>query len=280
MSNSCIVCGSDEHRSLYPGILKCRKCGYVFADHALSDRDISRLYGRDEFFIAGEYSNYVEDKEVFQKNFNLRLEVLERFLERERHNHLLEVGSAYGFFLGMVRDRFNSVTGIDIASDAVEFSRREFDLEVVCEDFLQHDFGNREFDVACMWDTIEHLCDPHLYLKKLSEHMKPGSLFALTTGDIASINARVRGKSWRLLHPPIHLHYFSKRTLSLILNKYGFEVVHCSYSGFYRSLDNVLYNVFDLRNRKPTAYKLLRRISGGDFYLNLYDILFMIARKN
>ena len=60
-----------------------------------------------------------------------------------------------------------------------------------------------------MWDTIEHLKRPDLFVQKAAADLRPGGLIALTTGDIGSLNARLRGARWRMIHPPTHLHYFS-----------------------------------------------------------------------
>ena len=46
---------------------------------------------------------------------------------------------------------------------------------------------------------------------------------ALTTGDIGSVNARLRGHKWRMIHPPTHLHYFSAETMKALLDRHGFR---------------------------------------------------------
>jgi hypothetical protein len=46
-------------------------------------------------------------------------------------------------------------------------------------------------------------------------------------------------------------------------------------------LDNVAYNILVLRWKQPKIYQLLKRsrLTKIDFYLNLYDIMYVIARK-
>lgn len=278
--DKCIVCGSAHSGQLYAGILKCQDCGYVFADTCLTDEELLELY-RKNYFFGDEYSNYLADKRAIQKNFKLRLKVLRAFLNPIHHRCLLEIGSAYGFFLDIVRDDFDRVQGIDITEDGVRYAREQLSLEVIQADFLKHDFGNQKFDVVCLWDTIEHLRCPDLYLEKISKHMNEGSLLTLTTGDIESLNGRLKKNRWRLLHPPTHLHYFSRRTLRKILDRYEFDVIYDRYCGFYRSINNVAYNILVLRREKPALYNILRRSGflNFDFYLNLYDIMYIIARK-
>jgi SAM-dependent methyltransferase len=276
----CAVCGSSSSKPFYAGILKCPDCGYVFADLHLSDKDFFELYRRDYFF-GDEYSDYVAEKKALQKNFELRLKVLRDFIDPSRHKKLLEVGSAYGFFLEVAKNHFESVQGIDITEDGVRYSRESLNLDVIHADLLQHDFGKQTFDLVCMWDTIEHLREPGLYLARIAALMEKGSLIAITTGDIGSVNAWLKKDKWRLIHPPTHAHYFSRKTLGRMLDDLGFEVIYKRHCGFYRSVGNVAYNIFVSRKKWGWIYNLMLRsgLTSLDFYLNLYDIMYVVARK-
>jgi hypothetical protein len=280
-TSHCIVCDNrDAVAPLYPGILRCGACSYVFADMRLTDEELFELYN-EEFFTGAEFSDYAGDEKFFRKNFALRYRELRPFLDPARHQHLLEIGSAYGFFLDEVRERFASVQGIDITDAGVRYARDELKLDVVQADFLAHDYGAQKFDVVCMWDTIEHLREPHRYVEKIAAHTEAGALLAITTADIESFNARLRKEKWRMIHPPTHLHYFSPQTIARLLDSYGFEVVSNRYCGFYRSIGNMAYNILVLRQQKPQFYQPLERIGIGGlgFYLNLYDIMHVIARR-
>jgi SAM-dependent methyltransferase len=280
-SAACIVCGrAGAGAPLYPGILKCRACGYVYADMRLTDEELFELYN-EQFFTGAEFSDYAADERFFRRNFQLRFRALKPFLDPARHRTLLEIGSAYGFFLAEVRPHFAHVEGIDITDAGVRFARERFGLDVAQADFLAHDYGARTFDVVCLWDTIEHLRAPHRYVAKIARHTEPGALVCVTTADADSLNARLRGARWRMIHPPTHLHYFSAATLARLLGNYGFEVVYNRYCGFYRSLGNVAYNILVLRQHRPRLYRWLERtgLTGFGFYLNLYDIMYVIARR-
>ncbi len=278
--NPCIVCGRDNAAPLYPGLLRCRACDYVFADMRLTDAELFQLYNED-FFTGAEFSDYAADAKFFRKNFALRLRELKKFLDPARHRRLLEIGCAYGFFLDVVRNEFAHVEGIDITDAGVRYAREELRLDVVQADFLAHDYGAEKFDVVCMWDTIEHLRAPQAYVAKIAAHTDRGALLALTTGDIESVNARLRKDRWRLIHPPTHLHYFSPKSIARLLDAHGFDVVYNRYCGFYRSIGNMAYNVLVLRQQKPQLYRPLERLGVGGlgFYLNLYDIMYVIARR-
>jgi predicted TPR repeat methyltransferase len=280
VSRTCTICGNPDNTLYSEGVVKCKACGFVFADLDLTEAELFKLYHRDYFF-GEEYSNYLADQTVIQKNFKLRLEELKKYLSSSRHKKLLEIGSAYGFFLLLARDCFQSVQGIDITEDGVRYCTERLGLNVLKSDLLQTDLGDQKFDVVCLWDTIEHLANPHLYVQKISQHTDSGALLALTTGDIESLNARVKKRNWRLLHPPTHLQYFSKRTIERLLEQNQFEVVSNRYCGFYRSVDNISYNLFVLRSGIPSLHRAISRVGLGrqSLYLNLYDIMHVIAKK-
>jgi predicted TPR repeat methyltransferase len=277
----CLVCGNMEPAvPLYRGIVRCAVCGHVSADMRLTDEELFALY-TEQFFTGAAYSDYMADERFMRKNFGLRLRELENFLNPQRHKRLFEIGSAYGFFLDEVRDRFESVEGIDVTDAGVAYAHERLGLNVVQGNFLAYGYGAQKFDVVCLWDTIEHLRSPDRYLEKIAAHTDAGALLAITTGDIQSINARLRRGQWRMIHPPIHLHYFAPQTLTRLLERHGFKVVYNRYCGFYRSFGNVVYNILVLRRKRPWLFRQLERIglANWGFYLNLYDIMYVIARR-
>lgn len=280
MSTRCILCDCERLDAYCQGIVRCHNCNLVFADTELTDQELLNLYGQ-EYFFGEEYGDYLADRRVHARNFGLRLEVLETFLDPSRHRSLLEIGSAYGFFLDLARHRFDSVVGMDISREGVEFTQKELGLKAIQGDFLDQDLGSRTLDVVCMWDVVEHLRAPHLYFEKISAHSAPGSLIALTTGDVESLNARLRKEKWRLIHPPTHLYYFSKKTIAAMLAKYGYEVIYSRYCGLYRSLNNIVWTVVEMKGRVPGLYGVMKRAGILDWsvYLNLFDILYVIGRK-
>ena len=46
-----------------------------------------------------------------------------------------------------------------------------------CGDYLNTDL-RRQVDIVAMWDTIEHLKRPDLFIKKMASDIKPGGLLS------------------------------------------------------------------------------------------------------
>jgi SAM-dependent methyltransferase len=278
-SRQCLVCGGTLAGSALPGLLVCGVCSFTTADLTVSDAELSRLYG-PEYFAGQEYMNYVAERPLIGRHFKTRLNRLLRYVADPRSKRLFEIGSAHGFFLEIAREYFQSVEGIDISVAAATYARVQLHLPVTAGEFLTHEMSG-PVDVVCLWDTIEHLRDPHLYIEKAASYLRPGGAIALTTGDIGSWMARWRGARWRQIHPPTHLHYFSKSTLTRLLERHGFTVAYAGYDGMYRSVDTMAYILLNIKRSRPRIYGALKNagLLNWNLYLNLYDIVYMIATK-
>lgn len=275
----CLVCGGPYVPSKLPGLLKCHYCSFVTADLKLSQSELENLY--DQTYFAGqEYKDYLGERALIEKHFRVRLQRLLQYVPDAKTKKLFEIGSAYGFFLTVARGYFASVEGIDISRVAVDYAATVLGLPVHAGDFMEYPL-EQKLDVVCLWDTIEHLSAPHLYIEKVAANMNLGGIIAITTGDVDSVVARLRGKRWRQIHPPTHLHYFSKATLSNLLLKHGFRPRYCGYEGMYRSLDTIAYIILNIKHKQPEVYSALKKagLLHFDLYLNLYDILFVVAEK-
>jgi len=264
----CVVCEtpSARPRTHWPelGIVRCPKCGHIFWNGSLPD-DACRVLYSERYFREGEYSDYQADRALLQRNFRRRARLVRRHTSGDA---LLEIGSAYGFFLDLVRDRFR-VQGFEICEQAAASAREQLRLPVRSDDFLACELDER-FDAVCLWDVIEHLERPDLFLRKIASLMAPGGHLFLTTGDISSPIARLRGRNWRLVHPPTHIHYFGRETIARLLERFGFEIVEIRHPGAWRSFHQLVATLL----RWPNA----RRYIPGAFYLNLYDIMCLVAR--
>lgn len=271
---TCICCGSHHFQHYFKGLLRCTSCRHAVANLDLEAINSKDIYSMD-YFEQGEYLDYVKDRSCFEKNFQKRLTSLRKIRPGGK---LLEIGSAGGFFLNLAQAHFQTV-GYEICEEMADYGRGHFNLNIKSTDFIQDDFSDASFDVVVMWDVIEHLTHPDQFLHKIKTILNKEGIVALTTGDMGSLMAQIQGPSWRLIHPPTHVHYFTKESMKMFLNRQGFEVISIEYPGYYRSVSQMLHGIFG------TNKGLWDRIeksswSGWPVYLNLFDIMQVIARKS
>ena len=278
---ACRVCGSNEgFKHVLDQLDQCRVCGFV-TFHAFNPSELLEIYNED-YFTGDEYPDYVGQQDALRRSMRNHLKQMWRY--HPRLDSLLEVGCAYGFFLEEARAYFRKVSGVDICTTPTTYAKEQLGLNVYCDDFLTKDFNNSRFDVICMWDTIEHLLAPEAYLEKARHLLTKDGMLFLTTGDIDSFNARLRGANWRQIHPPSHLHYFSRQTITLLLDRLGFRVTGIETTSYYHTVFNIFASIRS-RDGKGSRIasmslallgeKLSRRLG---FWINLGDIMFVAAR--
>ena len=275
----CVVCGeSDQFDPTLDILARCRACGFVTWRGEQPEQE---LY--DERYFAGvDYPDYLGNEAALRRSMRRHLEQM--FRHAPQRGSLLEIGCAYGFFLDEARRHFRRVVGLDIAAGPAAAAHQRFQVETVAGDFLRLPFDEQVFDVICMWDTIEHLARPDLFIAKARRLLRPGGHLFLTTGDISSFNARRRGAAWRQIHPPSHVHYFSRQSIARLLGRHGFSPIGFETAAYYHSMHNVL-GTLALRGGvggKVSAAAL--RVIGAErarrigFWINLGDIMFVAAR--
>jgi SAM-dependent methyltransferase len=245
----------------------------------LSDDELKALYSLN-YFAGEEYLDYEMEKPALQNNFRRRLKHLRRL--HPDGGHLMEIGCAYGYFLEVAKEHFE-VSGCDIAVEATAAAREKLGLDVVTGDFLAMDPPERPHDLVCLWDTVEHLRDPELYLAKAARELRTGGTLVLSTGDIGALLPRIQGESWRLIHPPTHLHYFSAKSITRLLSGLGFSRVEVKYDAFWRSADAVAFRLLATPQTRATAglYRLAKKLGLLGFYfpVNTGDLMTVIAHK-
>jgi 2-polyprenyl-3-methyl-5-hydroxy-6-metoxy-1,4-benzoquinol methylase len=245
----------------------------------MADMDVTSLNSKDiysiDYFQQGEYLDYIKDRACFEKNFQKRIKSICQYRSSGR---LLEIGSASGFFLNLANKHFES-TGYEICEEMAAYAKNNLALNIKSVDFLQDNISPNHYDIAVMWDCIEHLAHPDHFLKKIHSGLKKGGVIALTTGDIGSFMAKVQGHKWRLIHPPTHVHYFTRQSMAIFLKNHGFEILKIQYPGFYRSFRQMFYGLFV--NKKSRLWDSINTSPWAEtpFYLNFFDIMLVIARK-
>jgi len=283
MKDHCLVCGNKDFEAIYDStLLKCRYCGFVTANLSISEAELKEIY-TENYFKGEEYADYLRDKGVLQKNFNNRLEFIFSKFDRKKLSNVLEIGCAYGFFAQVLNEKIKGAefVGLDIAAEAVRYGKETLGQNLKCEDHLQYPPPHKKYTDTFMWDVIEHLPDPEKVIKKVSDETERGGRIYITTGDIDTLVPRFKKQKWRMIHPPSHLHYFSKKTISLLLEKNGFEVKYVKYPAVLRSMKLVFYALFMLKKKENKLISgIYNRIPEKWYFpFNSFDIMFVIAEK-
>lgn len=201
---------------------KCLNCGHVFVSPLPTKSENESHY---KISYTPNYLN--ENKAWFQVLADKRMGIVQRLYSDPANRHLLDIGSGYGFFLERARVQGWKTLGIEIAAEPLEFSRREFKLQVIAADTLEALAAIEEesFDVITLWHVLEHLEKPGEVIEEAVIRLKNGGHLIINSPNLASAIFKLVGRRWSWIYTPGHLQYFSIHPLSRWLEEMGLFIV-------------------------------------------------------
>jgi 2-polyprenyl-3-methyl-5-hydroxy-6-metoxy-1,4-benzoquinol methylase len=226
----CAICGQTETELVYVksgyAIGRCVRCGLVYANPRAPQRAILARYSADYFWTEYLPSLGVVDGHYDLAAFDARYAVLLQMLsQRTPGRRLMEVGSGAGFFLKAAERAGWQVTGIELSTEGSRFAADRLGLEVLSDRVENLPFEPGSYDVAAMFEVIEHLFDPRAVLSALAGALAPGGTLVITTPNFDSASRFLLGVDWAVLSPLEHVYYFREESLRRLLEAAGFSQV-------------------------------------------------------
>ncbi len=229
-SRDCPVCGGKEAEAwLRKGeiqLVRCRQCGMIYVNPVPEEYASGQYYdrlGTDYYLSAAKLES---DYAAVRFERELRL-----FRKHCQRGAVLDVGCSSGAFLFQLNQHFPScydVLGTDVSGPALDYAESR-GVAVVRGNFLEQDFGGRQFDALTFWAVLEHLAAPREFLEKAASVLKPGGLCFVLVPNMRSLAVRCLGARYRYIYPQ-HLNYFTKTTLTLLVeDRYSVMEFSCTH---------------------------------------------------
>ena len=217
VSRDCPVCGrNDAAAYLQKGelrLVRCRLCAMIYANPVPPEFASGQYYDR----AGADY--YLSPAKLQSDYAAVRFErELRLFGKHCPSGAVLDVGCCSGAFLFQLNQRFPGcyqILGTDVSGPPLDYAEGR-GVAVVRGDFLEHDFGQKQFDAVTLWAVVEHLLEPGRFLAKAAAVLKPGGLCFVLVPNMKSLAARVLGARYRYLYPQ-HLSYFTPATLKRLV---------------------------------------------------------------
>lgn len=155
---------------------------------------------------------------------------------------LIDVGCGTGEFMIQLRNRFDSLVGVDVNSNAIAFASKKVEaysnVSLYEGEVNTFHFPSRHFDVCLCLDVLEHVENLFSFLKEIYRILRPnGELFVTVPNWYDKII------SGTLKRNPFHLNTFTPWTWMRCLRKAGFELK------YYRAVEFPILQ-WDLLARK------------------------------
>ncbi len=252
----CAVCGSSRFTLVYPAtiadpaadpapfysssraaaghldIVRCAECGMLFTNPRDDDATLARVYASLQDAV------YDVEEENRQRTAHAFFELVQRF--QPQPARLIDVGCATGVFVTVAQQARWQVIGLEASAWAVDQARQRAPTATIVTGLLEEvTLAPSSFEVATLWDVLEHVRSPRETLQRIRTWLTPNGLLFLNLPNADSTVARLLGKRWVLLLRE-HLWYFSPDTLASLLQTCGFDLIYVRPNRVHFSLANVL----------------------------------------
>ncbi len=132
---------------------------------------------------------------------------------------VMDIACGVGYGSAYLAKKAKSVMGVDINQPSIDFAKKIFtdsNLSYICMDATKVNFDKR-FDKIVSFETIEHLVDDELFVKKLNESLKSyGKL-------ICSVpNQTIFPYDKKIV--PFHIKHYTVDDITSLLSRNGFVV--------------------------------------------------------
>ena len=158
-------------------------------------------------------------------------------------NRILDIGCGSGMLLFQFRDNFKQLVGLEYSKHrlkqaSVNLAEQDF---IAVQGSAEHmpEIESNSIDRIVSADTIEHIPDVYTATSEMFRVLKPGGELVINTPNVAFIKKRIllvlgrfpstsqnnEGIGSDILFDGGHLHYFTYRSLRIVLEKAGFNMV-------------------------------------------------------
>jgi len=138
---------------------------------------------------------------------------------------VLEIGSAKGYFLAVLKTLGWTVFGVEISAVAGKFAREKFNIPV-CTGTLEEYAAQPNYEswpLVLAFDVLEHVTDPDDFIAQLNRVTITGGVVILVTPNGGSANIGSLQAAWSGFNP-FHIFIFNSENLKQLLTRHGFEV--------------------------------------------------------
>lgn len=232
-------CGNSQLETYSPEYLRCPACETLVIARApdpswlISIKDESGFYGRSyyEKYLIEEFG-FPSLPERARTDLPERCLYWLRTLLRYRlpPGKALEIGSAHGGFVALLRWVGYDATGLEVSPWLVEFAQRTFEVPMLLGPIEQQALEPESFDVIALMDVIEHMPDPAGAMRRCAELLRPGGVVLIQTPCFpeGKTHAQLVAENAPFLSTmviPHHLFLFSRKSITRLLGEAGLRYV-------------------------------------------------------
>lgn len=226
---TCPLCHRDDYELydrkrigvIFVHLKICHSCGMVFQSPRLTPKSLKSYYN-GEYRAEHHLKGPLLSSKAFEKG-QRRGNYIFDFLRASNVSMEDKIVYEYGCGFGGILDYFKSngcVTyGCDLDRKAVEYGKSR-GLDLHHGDIQTLESIEIKPDIVILSHLLEHIADPHSFLKRIRKIMKADSCLYIEVPG-----SKRPEKLWKRTIQPGHLMYFDLETLKKMVQKCGFSIV-------------------------------------------------------
>jgi 2-polyprenyl-3-methyl-5-hydroxy-6-metoxy-1,4-benzoquinol methylase len=181
-----------------------------------------------------EYKDYGYVDDNFSCAHGYLLNTIEKLLNSGEHKSILDMGCGNGVVANFLISKGFDVYGTDASSSGIQIANKKnpgrFFIQDLSSNEIPPEIRNKQFDTVISTEVVEHLYDPRKYIGICKSILKYGGWVIISTpyhGYLKNLILSIFNH-WDKHHTPLwdggHIKFWSKRTLTVLLEEQGFKV--------------------------------------------------------
>jgi 2-polyprenyl-3-methyl-5-hydroxy-6-metoxy-1,4-benzoquinol methylase len=158
-------------------------------------------------------------------------------------------------FLRVLKDQGNNdVCGVDVSIEQVAHCQDINQIRAF-RDLNQIPTGE-QFDLVCLYAVLEHVPNPREVMRDSVERLSIGGRLIVDVPNYRSLYRVLTGKQWLWLIPPVHLGYFSPKSMRKLAATASLEIDYRSTKSTSTYTYILLHHVFAILGKELPSTSL------------------------
>ena len=280
----CNICNSDDYDVLFPAgkaqvhqIVKCKNCGLIYSNPqtdnvgAVEKNYLEFTNGTSDAAFEEALKDFTPEKNQYLKKQFLQLKDYHKiidFVDKPDKGLFVEIGSFAGTFLNEAKKKGWKVLGIEPLLLPAYYSEK-IGVKVIREYFDKADIPENSVDVIVATHVIEHVSDPSDFVGKAHSLLTKGGKLILETPTYDSFVFKLLKHRERSVRCDGHIYFFTKDSLSKLLEKEGFKVLKHEKVGRTLTLERLFYNFGVMTGKKEFFARAARKLKLDKFVIRI-----------
>jgi len=206
---------SNKHK-----VIRCVKCGHVQLCPVPTPEEDKKFYdkqlqdaGIKYFFKLSELGR------LSAPDVDRRAALIRKLIRKNKK--ILEIGSGDGFFLERMTQYGYDIVGIEVSEQRRKNSKKITKAKVLDIDLIEHVPNIGKYDSILLFQVLEHIRDPVIFLKNISKLLYPHGNVIVEVPNFNDFQIKLNQsyKIWQLQRA--HIHYFTPVTLKRVFAEAG-----------------------------------------------------------